>query len=184
MEHETLLGRDDAVLVVVDVQERLASAMHGADAAVEGIRRLAQGLRWLDVPILVTEQYPKGLGPTVPALAEALAGAPRFEKLDFSAAAHEPFLDALEETGRNQVVVCGLEAHICVLQTALDLSARGLQVHVPFDAVASRTPENRDRALARLAREQVIVTGVESVLFEALAGAGTEIFKRISALVK
>lgn len=184
MAHETLLSRDDTVLVVVDWQERLLPAMHDGEKALAAACTLAAGMRLLEVPALVTEQYPKGLGHTAPSLAEALGEAPRWAKGCFSAAGCEPFMDALEDAGRDQVLICGVEAHICVLQTALDLSAHGLQVHVAFDAVASRRAEARDNALARMAREGVVVTNVESALFECLGAAGGDIFKQISALIK
>lgn len=184
MAHEALLNRDDTVLVVVDFQERLLPAMHEGPAALAAARVLAAGMRELGVPILVAEQYPKGLGPTVPELAEVLAGAPRWPKRTFSAARCEPFLDALEDFGRDQIVVCGIEAHICVLQTALDLVSHGLQVHVAADATASRKAGHRDNAFARMRRESVVVTNVESALFECLGAAEGETFKRLSALVK
>ena len=185
MFHESLLRRDDSVLVVVDCQEKLMPAIHDAERITRNIGRLVEGARLLGVPILVAEQYPKGLGPTVPALVERLgAGVARFAKLSFSAAAVEAFFDALEETGRGQVLVVGVEAHICVLQTALDLSERGMAVQTACDGVASRDPVHAANALDRLRHEGVVVTNVESALFEWLAGSDSDEFKTISRLIR
>ena len=184
MAHESLLCREDSVLVIIDAQEKLLPAMHDSEAVCAAIRQLAEAAILLDVPVLITEQYPKGLGSTVAVLAEVVADAPRWSKMDFSGARCESFMDALEDLGRDQVVVCGLEAHICVLQTALDLAANGMQIHVPEDATASRDPMHRKNALRRMQQEGVVITNRESVLFEWLGVAGTDLFKRVSALVK
>ena len=185
MFHEALLRRDDSVLIVVDCQGKLVPAMHDAEKTVRNIGRLIDGARRLGVPVLATEQYPKGLGPTVPDLVVRLApDTPRLPKMSFSAAADEAFFDALEETGREQALVVGVEAHICVLQTALDLAERGLSVQVASDAVSSRDPAHAANALARLAREGVGITNHESALFEWLSVAGTDDFKAISALIR
>ena len=185
MFHEALLRREDSVLVLVDCQEKLMPAMADAETLTRNLGRLLEGARLLGVPVLVTEQYPKGLGPTIPPLADRLPpDATRFVKLAFSAAGEEAFFDALEETGREQVLLVGVEAHICVLQTALDLVERGLSVQVAADAVASRDPRHVANALQRLTREGVIVTNHESALFEWLGVADGEAFKAISKLVR
>jgi nicotinamidase-related amidase len=175
------IDRDRAALLVVDVQERLLAAMSPEDAAriVKNVGILIEAARQLGVPIVASEQYPKGLGPTVPAVSDALsaAGARRFEKLEFSAA---PGL--VEE--RDQWIVCGMETHVCVYQTVRALAARGRTVHVPADAVCSRTAENKAVGLALAEKAGAIVTSTETVVFDALRRAGTDEFKALSKLIK
>ncbi len=184
MGHETLLRREDTVLVVVDVQERLLPAMDHSEEVLNRCVRLVQAAKLLQIPVLVTEQYPKGLGPTVPALKDALGGIAPVEKLSFSCTGADAFLDKLEELDHDQVLLCGIETHVCVLQTALDLLDQGIQVHVAEDAVSSRAPENRANALERMRREGVVISNTESALFEWLRVAGSEEFKAISRLVR
>ncbi len=179
-----LLERDRSLLFVVDVQERLLPAMHDGAGRVAAIGRLVEGARLLDVPVMASEQYPRGLGPTVPAVRERLGEAPVFEKITFSCARDATIREAVLATGRRTLVLCGIEAHVCVLQTALDFVAEGLRVAVVEDAVDSRRPESRACALARLARAGVEVVNVEMVLFEWLERAGTDIFRAVSRLVR
>ena len=174
-----------AAVVVVDVQERLAPAMEpGAYAGVLKYgRALIEGAKVLGMPVLATEQYPKGLGPTVRELAEILP-APPLAKMTFSCGADPDFRSELESTERRQIILCGMETHVCVFQTARDLAAAGYEVHVCADAVASRTAEHR-RVGLDLAREAgAYVTTAETALFDLLHRAGTPEFKAISALVK
>lgn len=185
--HPRLARADASVLVVVDIQERLFATMAEADRArVE--RRVGQLLgaaETLGVPVIATEQYPKGLGPTVPAVAAALpAAATRLDKTAFSCCGADPFLEALAITGRGQVVLAGIESHVCVLQTALDLEARDLDVHVAIDATCAREPANAANAAERLRQAGVVVTNAESVLFEWLRDAAHEHFKAVSRLLK
>jgi len=181
-DHSETLSRDHAMLVVVDVQERLNRVM--ADQRhVPRIRVLLAAFRALGLPVVVTEQYPAGLGPTLPELAAA-PDSPALEKMSFSCARDEAFLRALEERRPRQVVLTGIEAHVCVSQTALDLTRAGYQVHVPHDAVNSRRPADRLWSLQRLARSGVVVTTTESALFEILERCGTDDFRTVSRLVK
>jgi nicotinamidase-related amidase len=184
MSHDTLLRREDAVLVLVDVQEKLLPAIAEGEAVARRCGVLLEGARILEVPVLVTEQYPRGLGRTVAPLLEAASGATVYEKMTFSCARDDAFLDALEAYDRDQILLCGIESHVCVLQTALDLVENNLQVHVAADAVGSRDPQNRESALARMGREGVIVTNTESALFEMLVVAGTPEFKQVSKLLR
>ncbi|MBD3163352.1 MAG: isochorismatase family protein [Candidatus Eisenbacteria bacterium] len=186
-EEVRVLHRERAVLVVIDVQERLLPSIDEAERTVGQIVRLIQGFRIIGAPVLVTEQYRKGLGETAPAIQEALAApdpntgeAHRFdplEKMTFSCMLHDPFLEALEATGRRQVVLCGIEAHVCVHQTALHLLERGFHVEIASDAVSSRSPRNREVALSRLALEGAKPTTVETAVFEMLEACGTDPFK-------
>lgn len=179
----SLLRRDQSRLLVIDVQDKLVPVIWQADGVIANCTRLVQGAQILDVPVVVTEQYPRGLGPTVPPLARLVPQ--RLEKLRFSAAEAVGWGPAGEEgSGRFRVVVVGLETHVCVLQTVLDLLASGYEVHVPHDAVASRSEANHTRALDRLAASGAVVTSTESVLFEWCGVAGTPEFRQISQLVK
>ncbi|MGP8244480.1 MAG: hydrolase [Bryobacteraceae bacterium] len=177
----------DSVLVMIDVQERLAAAMlpEARQAVVRNNRILVRAAACLGVPILVTEQYPKGLGPAVAELTEVLpAGARRLEKTCFSCAGSEPFLTALDASRRSQVVLAGMEAHVCVLESALELRGGGREVFVVEDACCSRKRENHANAMCRLRAAGVVVTNTESVLFEWLRDARHEHFKTISALLR
>lgn len=178
------LQRDRAALLVVDVQEKLAKAMPPDAFARVLNRTLAaiHGAKALGLPVVVTEQYPKGLGATVPEVREALGGDARpFEKLDFSCALG-PVLERL--AGRDQVLVAGMETHVCVFQTLRDLSERRLQPYLLSDASLSRTEEDR-RVGVELSREAgSVVTTVETALFDLLQRAGTPEFKAVSAAVK
>jgi nicotinamidase-related amidase len=177
------LDRSRAALVVVDMQEAFRTAVLDFDHVVRSVATLVRGARILGVPTLVTEQYPKGLGHTVPEVAEHLDVTP-IEKVSFSAVDANGFPGALHEARRDQVLLCGIEAHVCVNQTAQDLIAEGAEVHVAQDAVTSRTAENRALGLHRMERSGAIATSVETALFELLRQAGTPEFKEVQALVK
>jgi nicotinamidase-related amidase len=172
----SLLERDKAALVVVDVQEGFRSYA-SFEAVARACAKLVQGARILDVPRIVSEQYPKGLGHTAPEV--LLEDEPIVEKTVFSAARAEGF----ELAGRTQAIVCGIETHVCVSQTVHDLLDRGVQVHVPADAVGSRYQLDYERGLDRLERAGAVVTTVESVLFELLERAGTPEFKQVQRLI-
>jgi nicotinamidase-related amidase len=172
----SLLERDKAVLVVVDVQEGFRSYA-SFDAVAQACSKLVRAGRILDVPRIVSEQYPKGLGHTAPEV--GLEDEPRIEKTVFSAVRAEGF----DLGGRTQAIVCGIETHVCVSQTAHDLLERGIEVHVPADAVGSRHELDYERGLERLERAGATVSTVESVLFELLERAGTPEFKEIQRLI-
>lgn len=181
---------ESTALLVIDVQERLAGVMPDA-SAVDNAGRLIDGARALGVRVLVTEQYPKGLGPTVAPLREKLAAfaepVPVLEKLDFDAcddAGVAARLDALRQSGVTTIVVAGMEAHICVAQTARGLVDRGLRVLVAGDATASRAPENRRIAEGLWATSGALVTSTEAVLFDLTRRASGDAFKTISKIVR
>lgn len=179
-----LIERGRSCLLVVDIQERLAPAMADPEPAIRNSATLIQAARRLDVPILVSEQYPQGLGPTVSAL-RALAPAESFvSKVSFSCA-HDPAIrERLAELGRPQVVICGMEAHVCVLQSALGLKQAAFAPYVVADATDSRVVASKDTALARLRADGVEIVTTEMVLFEWLAQAGTAEFKDLIKLIK
>jgi len=174
------LERTTSVLCVVDVQERLVPAMADGPVAVARCRRLVEGGRLLGVPMVATEQYRKGLGPTVPALADLLP--PPLEKLSFSCCGGEGFAAAIPPAAR-QVVLCGLETHVCVAQTALDLLADGYAVFLAVDAITSRHPLDRDVALRRLEAAGAVPTTTEAILFEWCRTAAHPEFQAVRRLV-
>jgi nicotinamidase-related amidase len=174
------LQRDRTALVVVDIQEAFRSAVGEFDAVAHNAAVLVQGARILDVPVLVTEQYPRGLGATVPEVARHLDGVPRVEKVVFSAAR----ADGFDLGGRDQAIVCGIETHVCVAQTVADLLDEGADVQVAADAVSSRTAANRRTGLAKMEASGAMLTSTEMALFELLGRAGTPEFKEVQALVK
>ena len=172
-----LLSRARATLIVVDVQEGFRSYETFA-AVAQNCGKLLQAARILGVPALVSEQYPKGLGRSVPEL--GLRDEPVIEKVVFSAAK----ADGFRLTGRDQAIVCGIETHVCVSQTVHDLLQRGVEVHVPAEAVGSRHRFDYERGLRRLEDAGAVVSTVETVLFELLGRAGTPEYKQVQALVK
>ena len=178
------LDRTRAALAVVDVQEAFRPAVVDFDRVAHNAAVLVQGARVLGLPVLVTEQYPRGLGETVPEVAQHLEGVDRMEKVCFSAFEADGFYARLNEHERDQVLLCGIESHVCVNQTAEDLLADGREVHVARDAVTSRTAENRELGLHKMERSGAIVTSVETALFELLRAAGTPEFKEVQRLVK
>lgn len=172
-------------LAIIDVQERLATVMP-TDAMQQLIRNcgiLMQAAVMLEIPVIVTEQYPKGLGHTLPELAALVPNIQPIEKTAFSCAAEAKFCRQLT-SDHSQLVLCGMEAHICVVQTALDLIAAGKQVFVVEDAVISRNPANKANALARLREAGCVITNTESVVFEWLGVAEGDVFKTISKLIR
>lgn len=177
-----------SVVLVIDIQERLASAMP-PDALADVVRSatlLTEGARRLGVPCLVSEQYPRGLGRTLAAVQEGLdaARALRFEKLTFSALDLPEFAAALQATGARDAIVLGMETHVCVYQTARDLVAAGLRVHVPLDGVCSRRADHREVGLSLCERAGAVRTTTESVIFDWLREAGTDAFKELSKRIR
>ncbi|MBI4695438.1 MAG: isochorismatase family protein [Gammaproteobacteria bacterium] len=174
-------------LVIVDIQQRLGDAMPGKvlNRVIENTCLVAKSAGLLGVPALHTQQYPQGLGPTHPTVAAALSSTTRnFEKTSFSCCGAEGFAAALAGSGRRQVILVGMEAHICVLQTALDLKSAGYEVFVVEDAICSRRLENYQNALDRMRRCGVNIASAESVVFEWLGSSRHESFKAIQAMLR
>jgi nicotinamidase-related amidase len=184
-----LVQRERSCLLLVDMQERLLPAMAGLEPLLHQAGILIRAAKRLDLPVLVSEQYPKGLGHTDPGLRALLGNAAEpMPKTHFSCT-DDPDIRAklqslAQEQGRDQAIVLGVEAHVCVLQTALGLPRLGLAPFVVGDAVASRKPESRQMALDRMARDGVEIVTTEMVLFEWLGKAGTPEFKELSALIR
>ncbi|HEX9080212.1 MAG TPA: hydrolase [Desulfuromonadaceae bacterium] len=180
------LERDKAALVVVDVQEKLCLAMDEQvlQQLTKHIGILQETARELNVPVLVTEQYVKGLGATLPELAEKAAGAPTFEKMAFSCCGSAEFVETLRASGRTQIIVTGMETHVCVLQTVIELRDAGFEVHLVKDAVMSRSKRNWQTAIEAMTLTGAVPTCTESVLFQLLKVAGTDEFRKLSKLVR
>lgn len=176
-----LASRSDSRVLVIDVQERLVPHIHGHEALVENCRKLIRGAQLLDVPVDATEQYPKGLGPTVERLRPLLAAVR--EKLRFSGVDSLQWGPSQSDEPRHRIIVCGVEAHVCVQQTVFDLLAGGYRVYVMTDAVGSRYDGDKTAALERMSAGGAILTTVESMLFEWCETAGTPEFKALSRLV-
>lgn len=179
-----MLVPEDTLLVVIDVQEKLVAAMHEKDAVVAGNAKMVKGAKILGIPIVFTEQNPKGLGPTVPQVAESLGDIPPITKLSFSSCGEPAFMSAVEAQGRKQILIAGIEGHVCVYQTAADLVSRGFEVQVVADAVSSRTPENKAVGLERCKLSGATITSVETALFELLKVAEGDKFKQMLKVVK
>jgi nicotinamidase-related amidase len=179
------LDRNDAVLVVVDVQDKLCRAMDEEvlERLVKNTGILMEAAKELGLPVVATEQYVKGLGETLPPLKERLCS-PAIEKMSFSCCGEEPFPDKIRSLGRRQVIVTGMETHVCVLQTVLELLDAGYHVHLVCDAVMSRKKDNWQVGVNASAAAGAVITSTEAALFQLLRVAGTEEFKRLSKLVR
>ncbi len=173
-----LIDRRRSALLVVDAQEKLLPHIHEGQRISERCGKLIKGAKELGVPLLLTEHYPQGLGKTVAALRDLVPESTIAKKVYFSAV-KEGSLAGLAGYEKPQVIVCGAEAHVCVMQTALDLRSAGKEVFIVADAVGSRTAENRDLALQRFARNHVEIVSTEMVLFEWLERAGTQSFRTL-----
>jgi nicotinamidase-related amidase len=185
MKHLSLLDNRRAALAVIDMQEAFRPMVEGFEVYAQRIAVLVQACQILNVPVIVTEQYPKGLGRTVTEIAAHLPEATLpLEKLTFSACGIQEFDTQLREHHAEQIIVCGIEAHICVSQTAHDLLRLGYQVHLVSDAIAARLPHNRDVALQKMTASGAVMSSVEMAIFELCGAAGTDEFKQIQPLVK
>ncbi len=174
----------DTLLLVVDIQEKLIRAVHAREEFLMRAQQLVQGARVLNVPILCTEQNPRGLGTTVAEVAAHMPGVQPVSKFSFGCCASEEFLRALQTSARRNVLLAGIETHVCVYQTAMGLLGRGYHVEVVADACSSRTPENKQIGLAKMRAAGAAVTSVETALFELLQVAEGPLFKDILKIVK
>ena len=179
-----MLNTEHTMLLVIDVQGKLADLAWRSESIQKNIRILIEGMNVLGVPVVATEQYPKGLGPTVPAIADLFGNAPVIEKSSFSCCGEFAFEKKMLEMHKTDVIVCGIETHVCVYQTTRDLLGLGYNVHLVTDAVSSRTEENWRLGVDACSALGARKTGTEMVLFELLQQSGTGQFKAISKLVK
>ena len=180
MKHSALIQRGTSFVLMIDIQKRLAPAIDRGDAIIKRNQWLLEVANELSVPVLATEQYPKGLGHTVDELQAALSHAIVLEKTHFSAVAESTIAAKLKGLNRPQVIVTGTETHVCVLQTAIDMQGAGFQVFVVADAVGSRTAENKALALQRMRDAGCVVVSSEMVAFEWLQQSATDEFRHIS----
>lgn len=179
-----MLTIDNAVLVVIDVQEKLMKVMCQREELIENLQKLIRGVQVFNVPIIVTEQYPQGLGATIQEIAKLLSNAQPLPKLSFSCCDDEEFVKKLDMLRRRQVVVSGIESHVCVYQTVRDLINSRYEVHVVTDTVSSRTLGNKEVGLNMMRQMGAVLTSTETALFEMLKIAKGESFKAISQIVK
>ena len=186
IQNKFMLEPEKAVLLVIDVQEKLCAAMDQdvLRQLAKNIGTLLESANELAIPVVFTEQYVKGLGSTLPELKSRVPAASCYEKLTFSCCGNEAFVDLLEESGRTQVIVTGMETHVCVLQTVIELLADGFDVHIVKDAVMSRSSDNKQTAIEAMVLAGAVPASTESVVFQLLKIAGTESFKKLSKLVK
>jgi nicotinamidase-related amidase len=178
------IRRAQAGLVIVDVQERFAPVIHEWPRLIQNTLRLIRGARILKLPVVCTEQYRKGLGPTAPEIAAELPGLEPVEKMAFDSCATPAFLETLRARGIADVILCGIEAHVCVCQTALGLLEAGLRPFVVADAVSARTPENLHWGLERVRAAGGVLVSTEMILLELLGRAGNDEFRQLLALIK
>ena len=178
------LNKENTVLLIVDIQEKLAAVMKERDKVVRNNLHLIELAKMISVPVMVTEQYPKGLGKTVAEIREALPFYRPVEKMTFDCCGHPSFLEELKEHNKRSVVLTGMETHICVLQTCIGLLKGGIDVHIVRDAVCSRTKEDWKTGIEFMREAGAVVTSTETALFQLLKVAGTEEFKKISKRIK
>ena len=176
--------REKTAAVVVDIQERLLPHIHEGDIILRNCLKLIEGLKILSVPVIVTQQYTRGLGPTVPSIIQMFPEFRYIEKISFSCCEEPAFKKEMDLLGKTDIIICGIESHVCVLQTCLDLLAGGRRPVVVEDCVSSRKPNDKHIAIERMRQEGACITTVESLLFELARVAGNETFKSISGIVK
>jgi nicotinamidase-related amidase len=178
------IRKEETAAVVVDIQERLLTHIHDSDIMLRNCLKLIEGLKILSVPLIVTQQYTRGLGPTVPSIVKMIPEFRYIEKISFSCLDEPAFKKELTVLGKSDVILCGIESHVCVLQTCLDLLETGIIPVIVEDCVSSRNFEDKHIAIERMRREGARITSMESLLFELTRVAGNEIFKLISGIVK
>lgn len=179
-----MLDIEKCLLVVVDVQGKLAQLMYGRDALFKNIQILIKAAKILDIPILWSQQCPASLGPTIPEIAELLTGIQPIDKASFNCCGNEQFISKLNSLNRQQVLLCGIETHICIYQTAVDMREKGYAVFVIADAVSSRTLDNKQIAITKMQMIGINIYSTEMALFELLKTAEHPKFKQIAKLVK
>jgi nicotinamidase-related amidase len=180
----TMLTTDNTVLVIIDVQDRLVRVMPDKERLVQNLQKLIKGVRVFNIPVIMTEQYPAGLGPTLPEITGLLPDVKPIDKFCFSCWDDERFRQELESLKRQQVLIAGIEAHVCVYQTAMDLRGKGYEVQVVVDCISSRDQQNKEVCLTRMTNAGIDPTTVEMALFELLKVAQGDKFKQISSIVK
>jgi nicotinamidase-related amidase len=182
--HPLILKKEKSALLIIDIQERILPVIHNYELVLNNTLKLIKGFKALNLPIYYTEQYPKGLGPTSKIILDELQGYQAYQKMTFSCSGAENLFEEFEKKNLTQIIVTGIESHVCVQQTVLDLLANNFQVNLIADAVSSRKITDYNIALDRMRKLGAEVTTTESVLFELLEVCGTPVFKEISKIVK
>lgn len=182
--NKAILSREKSALLLIDIQEKILAVMNNPDQVVSNSIKLIRGFKALNIPIFYTEQYPKGLGPTAEPLLKELEGLSPIQKMSFSCSGAGNFFTRLVDNNVSQVVISGIESHVCVQQTALDLIASGFQVDIAADAVSSRKEIDYQTALNRMRSHRIEITTTEAILFELLNVCGTDEFREISKIIK
>ena len=181
---EYVATREDSLLLIIDIQQAMLKVIDSWETVAGKVKQLIQSANALGVPILLTEQYKKGLGETIPELVQEIESPPIFPKEHFSACLEEDFIPTVQSFNRKKIVVVGMETHVCVLQTCLDLIEAGFQLHLVADAVASRVAENRDIAIDLLRQAGAVVSSTEIIIFQWACRANTDAFRKILPIVK
>jgi nicotinamidase-related amidase len=180
-----MLSEEETALIMIDVQEKLLNVMYGKEALLENVQKITKSANALGIPIIWTEQNPKGIGPTVPEIKDFMPGHIHpVIKFSFSCCSNNAFMDLIKASNRTQFLVAGIETLVCVYQTSVDLFGLGYEVEVLSDAVSSRTPEDKEVGLAKMRDEGVALTSVETAIFELLKDAEHEKFKDILKIIK
>ncbi len=179
-----MLKTDNTLLIIIDIQGKLWNVMQEKEALLENAQKLVKGMHILKVPIILTEQNPKGLGPTLPELTQLMPEVQPIPKFSFSCCQDKGFQQALRESGRKQILICGIESHICVYQTAMELISSGYEVQMVADVVSSRVASNRDITLNRVQSEGIKLTSSEMAIYELLRTAESPQFKEMLKVIK
>lgn len=179
-----LISRENAVLVVIDVQEKLFPLISGKEKVLENIQRLIQFAKIINIPVILTEQYPKGLGSTIQEIRNLIPDVAVIEKVEFSCFGSERFREIVRELNAKLLIIVGVEAHICIMQTAIEGVEEGFRVCVVSDATSSRNIEDKEIALERMKENGVIVASTEMLIYEVLKKAGTQEFRETLKLIK
>jgi len=179
-----MLTIENSILVVIDIQNSLARVMHEKETLVKNLQKIIKGTTILDIPMIVTEQDPEKLGPTIPEISSLMDTISPIPKSSFSCCGEALFVRKLESIKRTQILVVGIESHVCVYQTTADLIRMGYDVHIVTDCISSRTTDNRTLGIERMRDEGAKLTGTEMALFELLKIAGGDRFREISRLIK
>ena len=184
MRHPNLLRKDDTLLVVVDIQTKLLSVMFEKERLISSCSKLIQAGKLLGIPMVMTEQYPEGMGRTDPKISEQIQDMGIIEKLSFSCCGVSDFNQKIAGFGKKQIMMIGIESHICILQTVHDLIRQGYFLFVPYDGISSRREGDYKNALDRMRQVGAVIGSVESAIFELMEKAGTPIFRQISRIIK
>jgi nicotinamidase-related amidase len=184
MRHPSLLRKDDTILAIVDIQTKLLNVMFDKERLISSCRKLIQSAKLLEIPMIMTEQYPEGMGLTDSEILNLLPEMKAITKMSFSCCGVGDFDQRLKSLGKKQVMIIGIESHICVLQTAYDLLHRGFFVYIPYDAVSSRKEGDYKNALERMRQAGAVIGSVESAIFEMMKTAEISVFRQISKIIK